>query len=153
MDTARSSPSDKTSPSRSQHRMRKEKVLLAATTMPTVQPTIRPGRQMGNYGKILLPPGNASVTLDIEFQTQKSPQPFTGCGLTILPSTHILCIKSNLSVALLLPSRLKQNPFFPPLGSKRSTGHSGESLTKVGLESHHESTSHLEIGRLELDGR
>lgn len=57
-----------------------------------------------------------------EFQTQKSPQPFTGCGLTILPWTHILFIKSNLSVALLLPSRLKQNPLFPPLGSKRSSG-------------------------------
>lgn len=49
--------------------MRKEKVLLAATTMPTV----RPGRQMGNYGKILLPPGTASVTLEKRVPDAKKP--------------------------------------------------------------------------------
>jgi hypothetical protein len=53
--------------------MRKEKDLLAAMTMPTVQPTIRPGRQMGNYGKILLPPGAASVTLGKRVPDAKKP--------------------------------------------------------------------------------
>jgi hypothetical protein len=63
--------------------MSKEKVPFDATNTTTVLTEIGLGAQMGNYGKILLPPGNASVTLE-EFQTQNSPQPYTGCGLTIL---------------------------------------------------------------------